>query len=108
MDIGNVLNYLNINNIDCWLLKESCYLSVIKKTLKMETLILGVPNKEMQDRINHLGIQCPYECIIEPNRKLKSININNISLKVPYPVIQYLMKYTNKSLNTLNKEIQNG
>jgi len=108
IDMSNVLNYLNINNIDYWLLKESCYLCIVKKTLRMETLIIGVPNKEMQERTNHLGIGSPYECIIEPNRATKQINLNNIDIKVPYPVIQYLMKYTNKSLNALKKEIQNG
>lgn len=104
LDMTESIKYLNTHNLDYWLIKDSCYKSTIKNTFIMEKLYLGVPNKETQDKILSLNLQCPIEITIEFNRKIKNFALNDVIVKVPFPVIKYLEQYTHKSGNQLQNE----
>lgn len=99
-----IIKYFIDMGIDFWLLKNSCYEAVIKNNLDTDTLTLGVPNNNLKDKILELNQEIKMNILVEPYRKTKILNINNLSIKVPFPLIKYLEHYMNKSWNIIKNE----
>jgi hypothetical protein len=90
------------NGIDVCLLKETCLHYIINHRLS-DNLILGVNNIELARKLVNKYII--FESM--PN-KTKSIKLGELQIKVPYPVIKYLEKTFNKTLDNLKKLYANG
>lgn len=89
-----------------WLLKESCLEGLIKKDIISNQFHIGV--KSIADK-NLIITQFPQhtnflDITVEPNRSIKSIELYNLLINVPCPVIRYLEEFTKKSWKEIKNE----
>jgi hypothetical protein len=103
LSINNfIINILSIYNY--WLIKDTC-LSIVKYN-KIPSNILQIAVTNIKDKVNILQLASKYnikiEVQVEPQRELKDFGFGEILFKVPYPVMDYLTKYTGKSWKELD------
>jgi len=100
--IESLLEKLIINNIDFWLLEESCYQIVLKHNFNLENLIVGVKDLETKNNIELLDNRIIVN--IDPNQKTKWINIKDFQLQIPFPIIKYLENFKHMDWDILRRE----
>lgn len=85
-----IITLLKNNNIKFYLSKISCLEAINNKNLNNETLTIGVFDELEKNNIKN--IYNHNNLIITDIKKidLKDIHVNNLGIKVPFPVIKYL------------------
>lgn len=98
-----IFKILNLNGIDYILIKQSCLQLINKK--EIDCIQIAVTSEKEIDKINKLFPNNHFQIEIKSNiRKIKNSSYKNISLKVPFPVVQYLEKTFKKRWEELKNE----
>lgn len=104
--VMTIINYLNQNNINYWLLNVSCLESVTKKDIVSNKLYIGVNSDKNKELI--LNALEEYKDLlditVEKNRKTKPAQLYDLHINVPVPVVAYLEKTFKQNW----EELKNG
>lgn len=103
-----IINYLNTSKINFWLLKESCLEVFTEKELISDKFVIGVTSVIEKNMIlnNFPQLNNFLDIYIENGRQTKPWKLYDLKIKVPFPIVKYLEKFTNKSWEEIQKEIK--
>jgi len=104
--IIKIINYLNKNSINFWLLNYSCLEAVTKKNIVSNKLYIGVSTPNEKELIIKTFEYCGelFDIKVEGKRKIKPAKLYDLNINVPIPVVAYL----EKTFKQTWEELKNG